>query len=274
VRKLSADRTDVPLPADFHPVKVVRCRSEVRTVPGNGVWETYDADVADTGLAPLLAALKLPSLPAASVCTAVGFVPLDFALVDASGAIVRPKLPDDGCGAPREEIRTALNALPWRAEADQMMVQVQTQEELDTGCEPAYKDLFKLRTANSAPPPWRQEQPSRYAAPTTVCIYAEPSTDGASETPSGVQDAVGTFTHGVKLTASQQSAIAAALNQASDKAVPTCATPATRLAELVGPGLLTVSLELDGCHRLQWPNAFTDAAPVSLLQALASAGVS
>jgi hypothetical protein len=274
VQKLSTDRVDVPLPAGFHPVKAVRCSSELRTVPGNGVWQADEADVADSGLAPLLAALKLPSAPSTQgICTAVGFVRPNFALVDAGGVVVRPKLPEDGCGVPFEQVLTALNALPWRAETDQMVVQVQTQEESDTGCESSYKDLFELPLVGPAPLPWSKEHPSENVSPTTVCVYAEPSTHGAAETSSGVQGAVGAFTHGVKLTASQQAAIDAALNQASDTAVPICATPATRFAELVGPDILTVALELDGCHRLKWPNAFTDAAPASLLQALAAAGI-
>ena len=276
VHKLSTDQADVPLPTDFHPVKAVRCRSTLRTVPGNGEWQTDEADVADSGLTSLVAALRLPSTPINqnTVCSAVGFVRPDFALVDAGGAIVRPKIPEDECAQPLDQVLKALNALSWRTEDDQMVVQVQTQEESDTGCQDAFKNLFELSIAGPPPIPWSKERRPENVAPATVCVYTEPSTSGAIEQQSGVQGSVGKFTHGLRLTTSQQAAIAAALNQASDTAVPTCATQATRFAELMSPDGLTVVLELDGCHRLQWPNSFTDAAPASLLQALAADGIS
>jgi hypothetical protein len=275
VHKLSTDQVEVPLPAGFRAVEAVRCRSGLRTVPGNGVWQTDEADVADSGLAPLVAALELPSAPKTeSVCSAVGFVLPNFALVDASGAIVRPKLPEDGCGEPLQQALTALSALPWRTEADQITQQIQTQEESDTGCQSAYKYLFGRPQVDPALVPWNKEHPTENIAPATVCVYTVPSTHTPTGTPGGAPVVVGTFAHGVKLTPSQQAAIAAVLNQTSDTAAPACATPATRFAELIAPDTLNVALELDGCHRLQWPNAFISSAPASLLQALAAAGIS
>ncbi len=61
MHKLSSDQVEVPLPAAFHPVEAVRCRSELRTVPGNGVWQVHEADV---GAAP---ASLLQALTAAGI---------------------------------------------------------------------------------------------------------------------------------------------------------------------------------------------------------------
>jgi hypothetical protein len=267
IAKLKADSDEVPLPADFHAVRAVRCISSLRTVPGDGEWQFADAQSADSGLAPFLAALKLPSQSPppgqAIACTADAILIPPFALVDVSGAIVRPKLPTTYCAKPLPEVLTALNNLPWRTETEQKLNQTQTQPEIDTGCPSKYKDLFEFPMATTAPGP-EMSAPSD-AGPTTACAY--------SVSGSGL-NAAGTFSHGVKLTAAQQTVIGQALAQAKQTDAPACSTPATRFALLSGPDGGDPLIELDGCHRIDWFYGLKSPAPASLLSALAAAGIS
>jgi hypothetical protein len=268
VAMLRAEPAEVAPPADFHAVAVVRCVTEERAVPDDGVWKFALAQRADSRLAAFLSALRLSSQspPTGSplACTAVGLALPPFALVDASGAIVRPRLPHDACGMPLPAVLTALAALPWRTEAEQKLTQLQTRQEVDTGCAPAYKDLFDLRVGGT-PLPWSRTRRSANPEPTAVCAY--------TVAPTGATIGVGTFTHGVKLTTAQQAQLVGALDLASDIPAPTCAKPATRLAVMTGPGVDGLAVELDGCHRLQLPDGFVGTAPTPLLRALAAAGI-
>lgn len=268
--KLRAEPPQVPLPADFHAVAAVRCMRQSRTVPGDGEWEFADAQRADSGLTAVLAALGLPSQkPPASTqiaCAAVGIVLPPFALVDASGAIVNPALPHDFCGMPLKQVTDAMNALPWRTETEQKATHLLTQPEIDTGCPSEYKDLFELNV-NDTPTPWSKVRPPAVAGPMKACEYTVlPGDAPMSDT---------RFVKGVTLTSTQEAAVTQAL-AVSDPTTPApaCPTPATRFAEFTGLGLDGAIIELDGCHRIQWPNSFRQTASAPLLQALAAAGVS
>jgi hypothetical protein len=98
--------------------------------------------------------------------------------------------------------------------------------------------------------------------PDTVCAYSVVPTTGTV--------AEGQFTKGLRLNAAQRAHVIKALNQATNTTAPACATPATRIATITGPD---IAVELDGCHRLRFPNGFTAAAPAPLLQALAALGI-
>lgn len=264
VAELRAGLTRVALPPGFHAVAAVRCQSSIRAVPGSGEWQFADAQRADSELAGLLAALRLPSKTPSktTICTAELRVPQPFALVDASGAVISPLLPHDQCGGPLPQVTDAMNALPWRTETEQRVSQVRTQAEIDTGCAGEYKYLFE-HPVPGTPEPWSKVRRPGNPQPTTVCLY--------TIEPQSPDDyiAVGSFTHGTKLTAQQQSTIVGALAQASDTPAPACAEKATRFASLDGP-YSGIQVELDGCRRIRWPNGFIDAAPAVLSQFLAT----
>jgi hypothetical protein len=267
VAKLKANPAEIPLPAGFHPVRVVRCVSESHMISGDGEWQYVDAQTADSALAPFLAALKLPSEtpPAGNyACTAVGILIPPFALVDASGAIVHPKLPMSYCNAPLPQVLNTLRDLPWRTETEQKLNQIQTQLEVDTGCPSPYKDMFEFPVLGT-PVPWDKTRALANPAPTAVCSYTASGTG---------TDAVGTLAQGVKLTSAQQSAISRALAQSEQAAAPACSTRATRFALLTGPNSIGLMIELDGCHRINWPDEFKSTASASLLSTLAAAGIS
>src|SRR5579884_127464 len=266
IAKLRAGTKQVALPPDFRPVAAVRCEFPIRTVPGDGEWQFADAQRADSGMAQLVAALRLPSQTAAPgaliACPAMGMAMPPFALVDAKGNIVSPLLPHDVCGFPLQQVTKAVDALPWRTETEQRLHQTRTQAEIDTGCSASYKYLFEYPVSDT-PEPWSKVRHPMSPPPTVVCVYAvDPST---------FKDyiAIGSFTRGAKLTPAQQTAVVKAFDDASGTGTPapTCTAKATRFVSVDGPGTM---VELDGCKRVRWPNNFMSTAPDSLLQLLAS----
>src|SRR6185437_5298611 len=266
IAKLRAGVKQVALPPDFHPIAAIRCESPIRMVPGDGEWQFADAQRADSGLAGLLADLHLPSQTGSpdTVCPAVGLVMEPFALVDTSGKVISPLLPTAVCGFPLPQVTNAINALPWRTETEQRLHQTRTQAEIDTGCSAQYKYMFE-HPVTGTPEPWSKVRRPMNPAPETVCVYTiEPPA-------AGDYIAVGSFTRGAKLTATQQTAIAAALGNASQTPAPACAAKATRFASLEGPGA-GLLVELDGCKRIRWPNDFMSTAPTTLLRLIMSLG--
>lgn len=264
IAKLRAGVKQVTLPADFHPIAAVRCESPIRMVPGDGEWQFAQAQRADSRLTDLLAALRLPSqtTSAETACPAMAMALEPFALVDATGKVISPLLPIAVCGFPLPQVTNAINALPWRTETDQRVHQTRTQTEIDTGCSSQYKYMFD-HPAYGTPEPWSKVRRPMNPAPTTVCAY----TVGPPAT--GDYIAVGSFTRGTKLDSAQQTDLATGLGYASQVPAPACATKATRFASLEGPGA-GLLVELDGCKRIQWPNAFMSTAPAALLQLIIS----
>lgn len=266
IAKLRAGTKQVALPPGFQPIAAVRCQSSVRMVPGNGEWDFVDAQRADSGMPQLVAALRLPSETAAPnaqyACPAMLMALPPFALVDAKGKVISPLLPHTVCAFPLRKVMDAINALPWRTETEQRLNQTRTQAEIDTGCSSAYKYLFD-HPVSSTPQPWNRVDQPATPHPTRVCIYAV-------RPPSPGDDiAVGSFTHGAKLTPSQQGTVESAFSHAGEKPAPACTTRATRFVSVEETGTL---VELDGCKRIRWPNDFMSAAPDSLVQLLATVG--
>src|SRR5580693_2537694 len=54
------------LPASFTPVSVIRCVADEETIPGKGEWLVATLQRADTGLTPLIDALRQPAAHTAS----------------------------------------------------------------------------------------------------------------------------------------------------------------------------------------------------------------
>ena len=268
VVRLRSGPAQVAVPKSFVPVAVVRCMTEERAVSGDGQWVFEFAQRATGNLDALLAALREPSRAVPSgttaACSAVGIVSPNFALVDASGTIIRPLLPHDECGLPLLDALRVLNALHWTTVTDQKVRQVQTQAEIDTGCYPTYKDVFEL-PRGASPQPWSQARGTAAPRPTIVCIYKVAQTSGSVSE--------GQFTRGASLNSSQQTELAAALDSAGAKAASPCAASATKFAVLDGAGDY-IAIELDGCHRILFPNGFIGAMPESGTAALTAAGVS
>jgi hypothetical protein len=254
-----------PLPASFDAVAVVRCEDEVETVSGDGTWDMALAQRATGDLSALIAALRTPSSdpPTASdiACAAVGVEIPVFALVDAEGRIVRPALPHDECDEPLTKVLDAVNAMPWKTETEQKLSQDQTRAEIDTGCLPAYKDVFDLPSPGAAP--WTTS-----LEPTIACEYTVSGSAGGSV-------GLGEFDHGLKLSAAQQLTISTALKSSDSglTAAKACSTQASTFALLMVSPSENVVVELDGCLRVSYPDYFVAQAPPSLLAALREAGI-
>ena len=130
------------LPADFRTAWVLRCGMEVRTVPGGGRWHFRIEERADTDAAALMAALRRPDevTPPETACTAIAIGVPHFALVDASGTVLHPRVPRGRCRQPQRQALAALAALPFRETAATRLYQEQSQESIDTGCGQMWSD--------------------------------------------------------------------------------------------------------------------------------------
>lgn len=268
IAKLRADAAQVSLPVGFHAVAAVRCETVVRTVAGDGEWQFADALRADSGLAALLAALGQPSeTPPTGMyaCTAIGVLVPDFGLVDATGRVIRPRLPQTACGQPLPQVLTAVNNLPWRTETEQRVSQTQNQQEIDSGCYPQYKDVFEIPQPAS-PLPWSKVRPPVSNGPAMACLYAVAHTSNALTDGDD-------FVRGTALDSAQQSSVGRALSLVGDSPAPTCSATATRFVVLFVPSAAGVAVELDGCKRVLWPDGFMAPAPAGLLQAVAALGL-
>lgn len=269
----STQPSGVPLSPGFKPVAAVRCETQIKTVPGDGVWQVAVAQRATSGLDPLITALRLPSSnPPDGIqipCAAVGFVAPEFALVDAQGRTVQPSLPHDVCENPLTRVLDALNALPWKTETEQNVSQMQTQAELDTGCPSGYKDVFELPTVAS-PAPGAAAPGAAALKPTAVCEYTMSAT--APPKTGSIDSAL--FSHGLKLVSAQQSAIAAALAGSRPTPASACSAMPSRLAVLIAGTSGDLVVELDGCQRMLYPDDSAGQTPAALLSALAAVGIS
>ena len=98
-----------PLPADVQVSWVLRCR----TIPGStGYTLVAERSVSDP--TDLVRALRKPSVPRQKVvCPMIAVYLPNFALVDANGQVLFPKLPLNNCGMAQNDVVTALNLMKF-----------------------------------------------------------------------------------------------------------------------------------------------------------------
>jgi hypothetical protein len=103
-----------PLTATFVPVSAVLCPLTIKPANGRGAVVSTEW-VADRGLAPLLAALRRPSVQPGSgiICPAQLVVVPPLYLISAGGQVIRPVFPTDACGQPQPQVLEALQHVPW-----------------------------------------------------------------------------------------------------------------------------------------------------------------
>ena len=271
IAKLRGVTTESVLPKGFNAVAAVRCSIEQHAVPGDGTWQFDVAQRASSGpgLADFLRLLQQPneSTPTNEqiACPADLLVLPDFGLVGSDGTVIRPKLPLTVCGQPLPNVLTALSALPWKTETETKVTQLQTQAEIDSGCPSGYKYLPGLGLGG-APIPWSQVRHPPMASVSVVCVFR---VDYAVH-----PVAEGRFVSGYVLTAAQGTAAQAAVDAASPApTAPPCMAKATRFAMLGGRDDPLYLLELDGCHRLVFPNLYLATGPSGLYSLLAQVGI-
>jgi len=271
IDKLRTLTSEAALPKGFSAVAVVRCFVDQHAVAGDGTWQFAVAQRASSGLSEFLRLLQQPSASAPAratiACPADLLLVPDFGLVGSDGTVVRPKLPLTVCGQPLVNVLSALNGLPWKTETETKVTQVLTQTEVETGCPSAYKYLPGLKNGADAIP-WSQVKHPAPNPVTVVCVFRVDAT--TYPYPDGL------FVAGKKLTGVQGTAALALAEGAStaDSAAKTpCSGNATRFAVLGSGNELQYLLELDGCHRLMFPNDYLATGPVGLFTLLAQVGI-
>ncbi len=273
IGKLRALTTESALPKGFSAVAVVRCVVDQRAVAGDGIWQFAVAQRASSGLGEFLRLLQQPSASAPAratiVCPADLLMVPDFGLVGSDGTVIRPKLPLTVCNQPMVNVLGALNNLPWTTETEAKVKQTQTQAELDTGCPSGFKYLPGLKSG-AAVIPWSEVKHPAPGPITTVCVFRVNATGTTDPYPEG------SFVAGEKLTGAQGAAALALVDGASTAdsiANAPCSGNATRFAMLGDGGDLPYTLELDGCHRLMFPNLYLAKGPAGLFSLLGQLGV-
>jgi hypothetical protein len=232
------------LPDEFVTAWVLRCRTEIRYVPGQGKQAFRVTERADTPAAELVSQLRLPAEPpTAGGCLAYGVSVPYFALVDAGGRALLPAVPLDECLRPRREALQELDKLPFTRLSETPAGQVQSQESIDTGCPEAYQDMIIISADRAKPAPARPLWPGS-PAPVRVCFY-DPMP--GKDVPGGRLRTARTIDAGVATE------LVAALDKAGPAAA--CSVPHNRFA-LVAPASPDswAMAELDGCHRLLRPD--------------------
>ena len=242
---------DVPVPADERVSWVLRCLTQERDLPGQGRWTVTVAERADPTVraaAALVAALRLPTEPPSTLpCPASLQLLAYFALVDATGKAVSPKVPTDGCGRPRPEVGAALGALSFRTVSVTPSRQLQSQQAMDAGCAQQWKDEFAL-SGNSAPAAVEPALPGAAPPSLRVCVYDRIT---SATVP------VGQFAAGRTLTGPVLTGTLTELDRAGET-LP-CTLRHTRFAVLLPTSTAGswAMVELDGCARLLRPDGTT-----------------
>jgi hypothetical protein len=234
------------LPASFVPVAVLRCVTSDQQIPGKGEWETATLERADTNLAPLIAALRHPSgrrIPG-MMCPAIAMVAPQLVLVGRDGTALWPLLPLTGCGLVQSGVLGALSGLSWQQESVRLIAQLQTQQEVASGCTPQFTNPFTMYG------------PLRPSAGGTV-FPAVPSSLRICAYSSGGTTSAPQFTGSATVTGSAEQQLLAGLSGAGQATV--CTQPEPGFAVIGGPGSPATSItpdggliyvELGGCHRV------------------------
>ena len=191
---------------------------------------------ADTRVSQLVDMLRRPSStppPGQVACPGIAYSLPHFLLVDAEGKALLPTVPTEACGKPRDEVRNALETLPYRTVTE--TVTALTRTPVGTGCHDLRKDTIAIASPGpaAATPAWAS------ANEILVCRYTMTGEYGELET-------------GYSLSGQEASALKTALG-AAGPAAP-CDKPRTRFAVLRVWSGSTATVELDGCFRVHRPN--------------------
>lgn len=228
------------IPSGFQVAWVLRCDVRIETLPGRGQWTVQTTERADTSARDLVAALDQPSAPPPTPtlpCPAPLALVNYFALVDAGGHALVPKIPTGVCGQPLPGVTKALAALPFRTVSTKPLNQVRSESAQAVGCPAEWKDLPDVKGMGrpGSGPAWPTTPTS-----ITVCEYQSASTGDM---------AVGEFSSTHTVTGGAVTALADAIAQAGPAAP--CTTSNTRFAVLMARQSSWMIVELDGCRRLQ-----------------------
>ncbi len=169
------------------------------------------------------------------LCPEIAMVPPQFVLVGGGGKMLVPQLPLSGCGLVQPQVLAALNALSWQRVSVRLVSQIQTQQEVASGCTPQYRDPF-LAYGSLRPSPGGAvlgTQPARLR----ICVYASGGATGTAQ-----------FVRAATVTGATASQLLAGLSGAGRPTL--CSLPHAKFAVIGGAGAPLIYVELGGCDRV------------------------
>jgi hypothetical protein len=225
------------LPASFVPVAAIRCVTGDPMIPGKGQWEVATLERADKNLAPLTAALRRPAQERkpGMLCPYIAMIPPQIVMIGGDGRMIIPQLPLSGCGLVQPRVLAAISALSWRPVSVRLVTQIQTQQEVASGCTPQYKDPF-LSYGSLRPSPGGPGLGTRPAS-LRICVYTSGGALGTAQ-----------FVRAATVTGSTESELLAGVSGAGRASL--CSLPHAKFAVLGGAGAPLIYVELGGCDRV------------------------
>jgi hypothetical protein len=238
-----------PLPTSFQPVAVIRCVTDYQTIPGKGEWLVATLQRADKNLTALISALHRPPgrMRPGAICPALAMVPPQIVLISGNGSMINPKIPLNGCGQVQQQVIAALVALPWKTISVRLVSQVESPQQVATGCAPRYINPFA--TFGSAPPSPGGAVFTTRPASLRICMYG--SGGGGGGGGGGGDGGEAQFARGATVTGTTESALLAGLTSA--RQAGTCTPPRASFAIVSDGGSQagpSVFVELGGCDRV------------------------
>ncbi|NUR30727.1 MAG: hypothetical protein HOV83_33565 [Catenulispora sp.] len=263
------------LPADAHPVSLLRCVTASRDVPGQGQWLVVDtvrsSAPIDSFISVLRAAYTKPPQPRSKepvACPAIGYGEPWIVAVDADGQAYRLAIPMWGvCPAPDKDVLKALADVKTTVVSTERIRQTESPGAQATGCSQQFAEMAFVNAQAGAPGVMR---PFFAAARTDdrlrVCYYKLTG-------PYDKGKPAGDFEAAATITGAQSTAIYDGLMTAPVATGKSCTAPASTYAVITadhdGSGWSVV--ELDGC-RLAAPGSGPDRqVPTPVVEALLAA---
>ena len=258
-RKLPEPPTD-PIPAAFSTAWVLRCDDALRAVPQDGKWWFRVEERSDGSTANLMSALRRPDLPTVPgmACALVAVQVPYFALVDASGQIIYPRLPLDACRQPQRAVADALRDMPFHEVSATRMYQEQSQKSIDSGCGQIWTTMPPVEVLTQDKP--AAARPMWHKTPDSlrICVW--------HDRPNNQPELIATHT----VTGSALTALLARLDQLP--AARACAAPHHSFAviEYHRTGWYDSAAygELDGCRVIARPDHTLGQLDEATIQAL------
>jgi hypothetical protein len=265
------------LPPDAHPVSLLQCKYEFRTIPGKGQWAVIDT-VRSTGsidafVSALRAAyVKPPEAPPTGdqwACPAVGYVATPVTLVDADGTAYSVGIPFWGaCPAPDPDVTKALAAVPTTVVSTELIRQVESPGAQASGCaqqfaEMAFVTETHLPSSGSQRPFFSTPDPDKSI---TACYYTLDNNPDPGKP-------AGNFQSFATITGSQGALIYDGLMNAPVVTSTPCKDPAAEYA-VVSPGGSRGEwsvVELSGCKLAASDTGSLRQPPQAVLDALLAA---
>jgi hypothetical protein len=263
------------LPADAHPVSLLRCEQDDQDVSGDGQWLVVKT-VRSTGsvdgfVSALRASYAKPPAPKPKgdfACADVAYLQPWIALIDADGKAYRVSIPSWGvCDDPDPDVTKALAAVSTTTVSTERIRQTMSQGAQSSGCAQQFAEMAFVGAqqgfgTGTTGPFFSRLKPGD---PIRACFY-KLSADYEKVKPAGDFDSVTT------LSGSQAAVVFDGLVTAPVATVKTCAAPATEYAVLsAADGGDWSVVELGGCG-LAAPDSGPDrTVPATVVQALSAA---